>query len=75
MNLDQLRKAYTEGRELEYLFDDDQWVPATLVYSPAINADSPTVAFRLLRCPVGHSGFVDLDADDIQHRLRLKGTN
>ena len=75
MNQDQLVKALIECRELEYLFDNGQWVPAAFVHSPALNADSPSIVLRLLRYPVGRPGIVCLDTNDIQHHLRLKSTN
>ena len=71
----QLAKAISEGTELEYLFDNDQWLPAIVAYYQARSSRSPRVTITLLRHPRGHSGIIHLNANDMEHRLRVKGSN
>lgn len=75
MDQDQVRKAFTEDTKLEYLFDDNQWVPATISHYQDGSSHSLNVTIRLLRYPREHPGIIHLSADDIQNRLRLKGSN
>ena len=73
MDQEQLAKAITEGTELEYLFDDDQWLPAIISrYHQVSSSHSPNIAIELLRYPRGHSGIIHPNANDVKHRLRLK---
>jgi len=57
MDQEQLRKAVSEGTELEYLFDNDQWLPATISQFREIishTSDATYVTITLLRVPPGH---------------------
>ena len=75
MDQEQLAKVFTEGTELEYLFDDDQWVPAIIKHYQASSSHSPNITIQLLRYPRSHSGIIHLNANDVKHRLRLKGSS
>jgi hypothetical protein len=72
---EQLPKVFIEGTELEYLFDDDQWLPATIALNQVGSSHSPNITIQLLRYPLGHSGIIYPDANDVKHRLRLKGSS
>jgi hypothetical protein len=72
---EQLAKAFTERTELEYLFDDDQWLPAAIVRLQDSSSHPLHITIRLLRKPHGHSGIIHPNANDIQRRLRLKGSD
>ena len=76
MDQEQLRKAFSDDAELEYLFDDDQWLPAIISRLGDGNSPhSPNITITLLRYPSGHSGVIHPNANDMKHRLRLKGSN
>jgi hypothetical protein len=75
MDQDQLAKAATEGTELEYLFDNDQWLPAIVSHYQIGSSHSPHITIQLLQHPRNHSGTIHLNANDIEHRLRSKGSN
>ena len=75
MDQEQLAKAVTEGTELEYLFDNDQWLPAMVASYQASSFHSPNITIQLLQHPRSHSGIIRLNVNDVEHRLRLKGSN
>ena len=72
MDQDQLARAMIERTELEYLFDDNQWLPAAVSHYQASSSHAPNVTIQLLRHPREHSGVIHPSADDIKNRLRLK---
>jgi hypothetical protein len=75
MDQDQLPKAMIERTELEYLFDDNQWLPAIISrYQPG-SSHEPYVTIQLLQHPREHSGALHPSTDDIKNRLRLKSGN
>ena len=51
MDQDQLAKAATEGTELEYLFDNDQWLPALVSHYQIGSSHSPHITIQLLQHP------------------------
>ena len=57
MDLNQLRKAISDGAEFEYLFDidKDQWVPATVLLHDRYPG-TPDITIGLLSHPRNHSG-------------------
>lgn len=75
MNQDEIAKAYTQGTEFEYLFEDGQWTPACIKEYQPFSFPSPTLIIQLLRCPHSHSGIIHLNDSDIKHHLRLKSSN
>ena len=72
MDQDQLAKAMVERTELEYLFDDNQWLPAAISHYNPGSSHTPNVTIQLLRHPREHSGIIHPSANDIKTRLRLK---
>ena len=75
VDLNQLRKAFTERTELEYLFDNNQWLPAAIKLFQERSSHSPTIILQLLQYPREHSGTILLTNYDLEHRLRIKGSN
>lgn len=75
MNQDELAKAITQSAELEYLFDNDEWLPASFKMYLTNNFGSSTTVIQLLHHPRSHSGVIHLNADDSKDRLRVKGSN
>ncbi len=75
MNQEQLRKAISEGSDLEYLFDNDQWLPASITQFVDSSSHRPYVTISLLTHPPEHPGIIHPSSNDIEHRLRLKGSN
>ena len=73
MNWHELRKAVTDGSEMEYLFQDDLWVPAIIKSFQDGSIGSPRATLQLLQHPRNHSGLVPLSENDLANRLRLKG--
>ena len=74
MDQDQLAKVISDGTELEYLYDKDQWLPAIVADYQASSSRPPRVTIRLLRYPRGRSDTIRLNANDVQHRLRVKAS-
>jgi hypothetical protein len=72
MDQELLGKALIERTELEYLFDDNQWLPAIVSGYQVGTSHSLSVTIQLLRVPREHSGVIHPNASDIQNRLRLK---
>jgi hypothetical protein len=72
MDQDQLPKAMIERTELEYLFDDNQWLPAIISRYQLGSYHEPYVTIQLLQHPREHSGVIHPSANDIKTRLRLK---
>ncbi len=75
MNQEQLRKAISDGAEFEYLFDNGQWLPAMIEQLLDSSSHAPYVTIQLLLVPPGHSGIIRLNANGVQHRLRIKSSN
>jgi hypothetical protein len=70
----ELRQAFSEGSELEYLFDN-QWLPAIITLLQDVSSHTPNITIKLLRQPPGQSGIIHPNANDIKYRLRLKDSN
>lgn len=75
MNQEQLRKAASDGAEIEYLFDNGRWLPAMIAQLLDSSAHAPFVTISLLSHPLDHPGIIHPTANDVEHRLRLKGSN
>ena len=75
MDQEQLAKAFTDRTELEYLFDDGQWLPAAITLYQVGSSHSPYTKLQLLRCPPGHSGIIYPNANDVKNRLQLKASS
>jgi hypothetical protein len=74
MDQNQLRKAVTERTELEYLIND-QWLPAIVAGFHDSSSHPPIVTIQLLSVPPGVTGTIHPTENDIEHLLRLKGSN
>lgn len=74
MNMDQVRKVAIERTEIEYLFENNQWLPAIISLQVGSN-HAPYITVHLLKYPANHSGVVSLDEEDIQYRLRIKSSH
>ncbi|GHO77240.1 hypothetical protein KSD_50110 [Ktedonobacter sp. SOSP1-85] len=75
MDQNQLARVAVDLTELEYLFDNEQWIPAKIKQYSPISSHAPEVVISLLHHPRDHSGTVYLGADDIKNRLHVKGSN
>jgi hypothetical protein len=72
MDLKQLEKAFFNGTILEYLFEDNQWLPAMASHYQGDSSRLPNIAIRLLQDPLGRAEIISPSADDLETRLRLK---
>jgi len=70
----QLRKAVVERTELEYLVNG-QWLPVIVSGFNDSSSHAPIATIQLLTVPPGHAGTIHPNANDIEHKLRIKGTN
>jgi hypothetical protein len=72
MDLKQLEKAFFNETILEYLADDNQWLPAMASHYQGGSSGMPNIAIRLLQDPLGLAEPISPSADDLETRLRLK---